>query len=93
MKIFKSIKNLFTNFYLDQRGVMGINKLIGVVVMFVVIGTIVAALWSTFVGTDTAIQALTETDDATVLLQALWPIALLVAGVFFVWRVIKSASS
>lgn len=61
---------------------MNIIKLIAVGFLgIIVVGTLIPELWSMFVGTDTAIQALTETDEATTMLQALWPTILLIGGV------------
>lgn len=61
-----------------------IKKVVYIVLMFVVLGALVPVLWPLFVGTDTDVQAMTETDDATVFLQTLWPIILIVVGLGFV---------
>ncbi len=58
-----------------------VGKILGVIIGAVVIGNIVVAVWSTFVGTDTAVQALVETDVATVTLKAMWPVFLVVTGI------------
>lgn len=58
-----------------------IKKIVSVVILFCVLGALVPVLWPMFVGTDTDIQAMTETDDATVFLQTVWPIVLLVMGI------------
>lgn len=73
---------------------MGIGKkVISIMVVIIAVGAALPVLWSTMVGTDTAIQALTETDDATTMLQALYPIALTLAGIaivigilFYAWK-------
>lgn len=57
-----------------------IKKAAYIMITILVLGTMVAAMWSPMMGSDTAIQALTETDDATVMLQTFWPIGLLVIG-------------
>lgn len=58
-----------------------VRRFVTVVLSIVLLGALVPVLWPLFVGTDTDIQAMTETDDATVLFQTIWPIALLVIGV------------
>lgn len=52
-----------------------------VLLLIIVIGTIVPVIWPMFVATDTDVQAMTETDDATVTLQSLYPIMLVVVGI------------
>lgn len=62
-----------------QRGNI-IQVVLAVMIVVVVIGAAIPVVWPIFVGTDTDIQAMTETDDATVFFKAIWPIALLVLG-------------
>lgn len=70
-----------------------IKKLLGVGIILLVAGTLLPVIWPLMVGTDTAVQALTETDSATTTLQTFWPVVLLVGGIgiaagaiFFVLR-------
>lgn len=65
----------------SQSGKFGLGSIISVMIGAVVIGSVVVALWSTFAGTDTSIQALTETDAGTVALKALWPVVIIVIGI------------
>ena len=65
----------------SEVGAFGVGSIVGVMVGVVVIGTIVVALWDTFVGTDTAVQALVGTDAGTTTLKAMWPIVLVVVGI------------
>lgn len=58
-----------------------IKKFIYVLAVIVLLGAMAPVLWPMFVGTDTDIQAMTETDDATVMFQAIWPVVLLVLGI------------
>jgi len=55
-----------------------LKKVLGVLIVVIVIGAAIPAVWPTFIGTDTAIQALTETDQGTVMLQTFWPIMTMV---------------
>lgn len=64
-----------------QRGAFGIGAVISVTIGIVVIGALVVALWPTITGTNTSIQALTQTDAGTTTMKAIWPIALIVIGV------------
>lgn len=57
-----------------------LKTVLGVMLAIIVLGVAIPVVWPTFVGTDTAIQAMTETDEATVLFQTFWPIALLIVG-------------
>jgi len=57
----------------------------------VVLGTVLVALWPTFVGTDTSVQALTGTDVATTTLQSLWTPALMIGGLAVVVAIIYFA--
>ena len=75
-------------FYLDRtkenmngkmKGILG--GIIAIVVLFIVIGKAVPALWPSFIGSGTDVAALTQTDAATTTLQDFWPIALLVVGI------------
>lgn len=68
----------------NQIGAFGLKTVLMLVIMGLVIGNVIAAVWSDYVGTDTAIQALTETDDATVFLQTGWPLYLLIIGIVIV---------
>jgi len=67
--------------YQGQAGEFGVGVIIYVVIGIVVVGTVVAALWGTLAGTDTSIQALTQTDAGTSTLQTMWPIVLVIIGI------------
>lgn len=64
-----------------QRGSMNLKAIIGVTVTVVVLGTAVPVLWPLFAGSDTDIQAMTETDSGTVFIQTFWPILILIGGI------------
>jgi hypothetical protein len=55
----------------------GVSVIMGVVIL----GALVVALWPTFVGTDTDVQALVGTDAGTEFLQVVWPIVLIAVGI------------
>ena len=58
------------------------KKIVGVILLVVVLGAIIPALWPTMTSTDTDIQALNATGStATSFLQTIWPIVLLVIGI------------
>lgn len=58
-----------------------VKGVVSVIIVVVVLGALISALWDTMLGSDTAIQALTDTGTATTMLQDMWPIALIVVGV------------
>ena len=57
------------------------KKIVGVILLVVVLGAIIPALWPTMTNTDSDIQALNSTGAATTFLQTIWPIVLLVIGI------------
>lgn len=65
----------------SQVGQFSVSVVVSLIVGVLVIGTVVAALWSALAATDTSIQALTETDAGTVMLKAMWPIVLVCVGI------------
>jgi len=64
-----------------QAGEFGVGAVISVTVGVVVIGAVIVALWPTITGTNTSVQALTQTDAGTTTMKALWPIAIIVIGI------------
>lgn len=58
-----------------------IAGVIGGVIGVVVLAKVAIALWPTFVGTNTDVAALTQTDAGTETLQAIWPIVIVVVGI------------
>jgi cell division protein FtsX len=70
----------------SMGGILG--SILGVVLLVLVLGKVIPALWPSFVGSDTDIQALSQSDAATVILQSLWPIILLIAGIGMVAAII-----
>lgn len=78
MKIVKWVKNTFHS---CQRGSLSVKGLVGGVIGLVIFGALVPVLFPMITDSDTAIQALTGTDDGTVMLQTLWPILLIVCGI------------
>lgn len=60
---------------------MSFKGLIAGVIGVVIFGALIPVLFPLITDSDTAIQALTGTDDGTVMLQTLWPILLVVSGV------------
>lgn len=54
--------------------------LITIVVVLLVLGTAIPALWPLATGTSTNITAMSGTDAGTTTIQAFWPIALMVVG-------------
>jgi hypothetical protein len=65
----------------SQFGFFNIAGIVTVAVGVTVVGAIVVALWPTIIGTNTSIQALTQTDVGTKTMQSLWPIVLIGVGV------------
>lgn len=59
------------------------KKVVSVILLVVVLGALIPALWPSMQATDTDIQALNATagDIATPFLQTIWPIVLLVIGI------------
>lgn len=57
------------------------KNLIAAVIGIVVLGALIPVLFPLITDSDTAIQALTGTDDGTVMLQTLWPVLLVICGV------------
>lgn len=64
-----------------QRGAGSLKSIITVTVTVVILGTAVPVLWPLFAGSDTDIQAMTETDSGTVFIQTFWPILILIGGI------------
>lgn len=65
----------------SQFGFFNIAGIISIAVGVTVVGAIVVALWPTITGTNTSVQALTQTDAGTTTMKALWPIILIAVGV------------
>ena len=65
----------------SEVGEFGVGAVISVTVGIVVIGAILVALWPTITGTNTSVQAMTQSDAGTTTLKALWPIAIIVIGI------------
>lgn len=65
-----------------------LRRVVTILLVIVILGTALPVMWPLFVATDTDIQAMTETDDATTMLQAIWPIGLLVLGLAIVAGII-----
>lgn len=51
------------------------------VIAIVILGALIPVLFPLITDSDTAIQALTGTDDGTVMLQTIWPILLVICGI------------
>lgn len=64
-----------------QRGSGIVKAVIGVMMVVVVLGAAIPALWPTFTGSADDIAALTQTDAGTTMLQTMWPIALVIIGI------------
>lgn len=64
-----------------EAGSMSVKGLVGGVIGLVIFGALIPVLFPLITASDTDIQALTGTDDGTVMLQTLWPILLIVCGV------------
>lgn len=77
----------------SEIGEFSVDHIVDVVMTFVVAGSVIAALWDTFVGTDTQIQALTGTDQATVVLKLVYPVAVMIGGIYLVVRLMKKAQT
>lgn len=58
-----------------------IRKIVAILLVPVIVGAIIVALWDTMMDSDTDIQAITDNGTATVFLQTAWPIILLIIGV------------
>lgn len=76
---------------LGEAGAFNIDGIIDIVIGFVIAGAVIVGLWDTFVGTDTDIQDLAGTDPATVFLQIIWPICLIIGGIYMVRKVLNMA--
>ena len=64
----------------SESGMVG--KVVSVILLIIVLGAIVPALWPVMQDTDTDIQALNATGStSTAFLQTIWPIVLLVIGI------------
>lgn len=73
----KKVKSFFRG---KESGMVG--KVVSVILLIVVLGAIVPALWPVMQDTDTDIQALNATGStSTAFLQTVWPIVLLVIGI------------
>lgn len=57
-----------------------LTGLILTVVVLIVLGTAIPALWPTAANTTNSINAMAGTDSGTAMIKAFWPIALLVIG-------------
>lgn len=66
-------------FHSNQSGM--IQAVVSVILIVIVLGALIPALWPKFSETATNIAALTQTDAGTETLQSLWPIALVVVGI------------
>lgn len=89
MRIFTAVKKGFFGFvHKCQTGAISLKGIISGVVGVVVLGTAIPVLWPLFAGSDTAIQAMTETDSGTTTIQAFWPILVLIGGIGLVVGVI-----
>lgn len=64
-----------------QKGSMTFKTLITAVIGIVIFGALIPVLFPLITDSDTAIQALTGTDDGTVMLQTMWPILLVICGI------------
>lgn len=67
------------------------RNIVYLILTVVVIGMLLPVIFPMMTDTDTDIQAMTGTDDATVFLQTTWPIVLLVIGVVIALGVIMWA--
>lgn len=69
-----------------------VGKVIGIIVGVVVLGKVVVAMWPTFIGTDTEVQAISDNSSAAVLMfKTFWPLGLLVLGLGIAVAVIMIA--
>lgn len=76
----QKIKQFSSKVFQAQPGAFNVGTIVAVAVGVAILGAIVPALWPTITGSDTAIQALTQTDAGTTTMQALWPILLIAVG-------------
>lgn len=70
----------FFKWLANQRGSFGIGAILVAVVMVVLVGTAIVALWPTVQSTATSVAGLTQTDAGTTVLKGLWPLVALVLG-------------
>ena len=63
-----------------ERGFALISGIIVAVILVSILGSVVVAMWPTLLGSNTGIQALTQTDAGTTTLKGVWPIVLVIVG-------------
>lgn len=83
------MRNLLRRLWVGaQRGAISLKGIVSTVVTVVILGTAIPVLWPLFAGSDTDIQAMTETDGGTTFIQTFWPILILIGGIGLVVGVV-----
>lgn len=79
----KKRASVFGMFLRKEKGLAGMEilyALLGVMVILIVLGSAIPVLWPLIVSSGDNISSMTGTDSGTSLIQAFWPIILLLVG-------------
>ena len=65
----------------NQGGASVVTKVIYLALGILIVGTIIPAMWPVAVATLTDVSAMNGTDTGTTMIQALWPVGIMVAAI------------